>query len=353
MSKSYYDILEISEEDKKLSKEDFNKKLKSNYKKLSLKYHPDRNPDNPEAEEKFKEIAGAYEVLSNDDKRQKYDWEQNIKNGSGFNPFSRFGNFNDFNDFNTSNYDFFSQFSHQNHIIKGEDVYINVHVSLKDIYNQKNITINYKKKVPCSKCNGTGAENGNIKQCPHCNGTGMISNTKIHGNTIFTSQSPCPHCKGKGNIIEKKCTHCYGTGFEDTNATINFNIPSEASDKSQLMMKGYGSLPNSTNGIPGDLIIIINVSSDSYFQVVNGILVHTEEVPISKCLLGDKIKIKTISGKEKEIVIPELSEHGKKYTFNEDGMWGKPYIVFIKYKLPKKLTKKQKELLKEFEKENK
>lgn len=349
MSKSYYDILEISEEDKKLSKEDFFKKLKSNYKKLSLKYHPDRNPDNPEAEEKFKEIASAYEVLSNDEKRQKYDWEQNIQNGGGFNPFSRVN----YGDFNTFNNDFFNPFSRQNHIIKGEDIHVNMHVSLQDIYNQKNITINYKKKIPCSKCNGTGAENGNIKQCPHCNGTGMISNTKIHGNTIFTSQSPCPHCKGKGNIIEKKCTHCYGTGFDSINATIDIKIPSEVIDNSHVRIEGHGSLPSESNGIPGDLYINFFITSDTYFQVVNGILVHKEKVPLTKCLLGDKIKIKTISGKEKEIIIPELSENGKKYVFNNDGMWNKPYIVFIEYELPKKLTKKQKELLKDFEKENK
>lgn len=349
MSKSYYDILEISEEDKKLSKDDFIKKLKSNYKKLSLKYHPDRNPDNPEAEEKFKEIASAYEVLSNEEKRQKYDWEQNIQNGGGFNPFSRFSS----GDFNAFNNDFFNPFSRQNHIIKGEDIHVNIHVSLQDIYNQKNITINYKKKIPCSKCNGTGAENGNIKQCPHCNGTGMISNTKIHGNTIFTSQSPCPHCKGKGNIIEKKCTHCYGTGFDSINATIDIKIPSEVTDNSHVRIEGHGALPSELNGIPGDLYINFFITSDTYFQVVNGILVHKEKVPLTKCLLGGKIKIKTISGKEKEIIIPELSENGKKYVFNNDGMWNKPYIVFIEYELPKKLTKKQKELLKDFEKENK
>lgn len=337
MAKNYYEVLGV---DKNVSADD----LKKKYRKLSLQYHPDKNPGNKEAEDKFKEIAEAYSVLSDDEKRKKYDLEQTMGvNGS-------FGNWGDI--FGNQGFsDFFGGFGQQRRPVeRGNDVYVNVNVSLKDIYNQKKGAIKYTKHVPCHFCNGTGAENGKVKHCTTCNGTGVVTNTQVHGNSIFTSQTQCPACGGKGSIPEKQCSHCHGNGLEEVKSNVEFQIPNGAFDGASMLMEGYGDLPKSANGIPGNLIIMFHIIPDDYFRVANGNLVHDEYVPIVDCLLGCRRKIKTIDGNEQEIVLPELTEQGKKFVFNDVGMWGKPYTVFVKYDLPKTLTKKQKDLLKDLSK---
>lgn len=339
MEKNYYKILGV---DKNVNDSD----LKKAYRKLSIQFHPDKNPGNKEAEEKFKEIAEAYSVLSDKDKRQKYDFEQEMKtNGGGFNPFESFRH--------SGFGDFFSGFGRhrQQPIEQGNDVYVNVNVSLQDIYNNKNIEVSYNKNIPCHHCNGTGAEDGKIKYCSHCGGTGMISNTQVQGNVMYTTQSPCPHCNGQGKMPEKECTHCKGTGFENNKTKVQFNIPSGVFDNSSMLMEGYGDLPRSKNGAPGNLVVIFHIVNDDYFEISNGHIIHSEYIPFTDCLLGCKIKIKTIEGKERTIDIPELTKDGTKYTFNDCGMWNKPYVVFIRYKMPEKLNDKQKKLLKDFSKE--
>lgn len=332
--KNYYDILGV---DKNVS----NDELKRVYKKLALQFHPDRNPDNKEAEEKFKEIAEAYSVLSDDEKRRQYDIEQSMGEG-GFNPFAGFGGFGDF----------FGGFGRQQTVEHGNDVHVRVEVSLQDIYTNNRIKVKYNKNIPCHFCNGTGAENGKVKTCHTCNGTGMISKTQINRNMMYTSQTVCPDCRGKGTIFENACPSCHGNGFEKSESIVEFNIPSNVFDGANMMLSGYGDLPKSKNGIPGNLVVTFNIRQDDYFKVANGTLLHIEYVPLTDCLLGCNRTIRTIDGKEINIEIPELTEHGKKYLFNEYGMWGKPYTVIVRYKLPEQLTKKQKELLGKFEKEN-
>lgn len=333
--KNYYDILGV---DKNVTDDE----LKRVYKKLALLFHPDRNPDDKDAEEKFKDIAEAYSVLSDKDKRKQYDLEQSMKNGS-FNPFAGFGG---------GFSDFFGGFGKQRTFERGNDVYINVDVTLQDIYNSNKIKVKYNKNVPCHFCNGTGSESGKTKTCHICNGTGMISRTQVNGNIMYTTQSPCSECHGTGQIIEKHCASCNGSGFEKNESIIEFNVPNNVFENAKMPLNGYGDLPKSKNGFPGDLIINFHIKQDEYFKVSNGNLLHIEYVPFTECLLGSKRTIKTINGKELKIDIPELTEHGKKYVFEEYGMWGKPYTVIVRYELPKKLTKKQKQLLEKFEKEN-
>jgi molecular chaperone DnaJ len=334
MAKNYYEILGV---DSKATADE----LKKAYRKLSIKYHPDKNPDNKEAEDKFKEIAEAYSVLSDEEKRKKYDWEQS--GGGGFDGWDMFRN--------RGFSDFFNGFGRQAQTIeRGNDVYVNVNVSLQDIYQQKTGAIKYTKHVPCHFCNGTGAEDGKVKYCTTCNGTGIVSNTKVQGNTMFTTQSPCPTCGGRGKMPEKACKHCNGTGLEATKGNVEFAIPGGVFEGATMLMEGHGDLPKTSNGIPGNLVIVFHINKDDYFRVSNGNLVHDEFVPFTDCLLGCKRTIKTIDGKERTIEIPELTPDNKRYTFDDVGMWGKPYTVFIKHVLPSKLTKKQKDLLKELNK---
>ena len=343
MAKNYYEILGISEDDKKLTDDKFKKLVRGKYKPLALKYHPDKNPDDKEAEEKFKEISEAYDVLSDSEKRKKYDFEQSVGNGGGFNPFA---GFNGFNFSNAS--DFFRGFNTREQFVKGDDIHLNVNVTLQDIYNQKTIETFYYKNILCPKCDGTGAIDGKLKQCKRCNGRGMIVETQVHGNSVFQRQSICPECNGKGNIPEKECEHCKGKGVERIRTSVKFPIPKEAFDNSTMLMEGQGNFPNSKNGIPGDLYIVFHIVPDSYFKVSNKNVIHEEYVPLKDCLLGCKFNVKTISGKDLTIQLPELTEDGKKFTFYNEGMWNNPYTVFIKYKMPDKLTDKQREILKDF-----
>ena len=341
-TKNYYEILGVNQD---ASTEE----IKKSYKKLSLKFHPDRNVDKSEeeqkeAEEKFKEISVAYETLSDENKRKQYDLE--LKYGSstfssgGFNPFGGFGHFAE-NFFNRKH----------NHVEKGSDVQVNLNVTLDQIFHNKKGKITFKRNVPCEHCEGTGAENGKIKTCEHCHGTGIINNTRIQGNMMFTTQTTCPHCQGRGTIIEKHCPKCYGSGFTSITDTIEINIPKEIIHDSYTIIEGKGNLPASKGAIPGNLIIVFKIAKDEYFDIIDNTLVHNEYVPITDCLLGGKIEVETISGKTLTIDLPELTPNGKQYIFEKDGMWNRPYIVIIHHKLPQKLNKKQKDLLKQFAKE--
>jgi molecular chaperone DnaJ len=343
MANNYYEILGV---DKNATPDEIKKK----YRKLAAKYHPDKNPGDKAAEEKFKEIAEAYDTLSDADKRKKYDWEQQMASqGGGFNPFG--GGFNPFGGGFAD--DIFGGFRQRQTVEKGHDVYVNVDVSLEDVYNEKEIEIKYNKNAPCHFCSGTGAEGGKVVTCTHCNGTGMITNMQVQGNATYMTQSPCPHCNGRGQYPEKNCPHCHGSGLESTKASVRIKLPSGVFDNANMLMENHGDLPKSKNGIPGNLVLVFHIKPHEYFRVSNGNLVHDEYVPITDCLLGCKRTVKTIGGKEITLDIPELTPSGKKYVFNEGGMWNKPYTVFVKHKLPEKLTKKQKELLKEFAKESK
>lgn len=334
MDKNYYDILGV----KKDATQD---ELKKAFRKLSMENHPDRNPGNKEAEERFKEVAEAYDVLSDTDKRQQYDMEQAYGSGK-FDPFGGWGGgFSDF--FNTRNHA---------PIERGSNIQLIVNVSLEDIYHQRENDVKYTKKVPCHHCKGTGAENAKLKTCTNCNGNGYITTSQLRGNMAFHSQSICPNCQGAGTIPEKSCKHCNGSGFETIDFSVKIKIPAETFDNANMLMQGYGNLPKSKNGIPGDLIVIFKIKPHDYFRISNNNLVHDEDVSLVDCLLGCTIKIKTIDGKEHTLKLPELTKHGERFTFYDSGLWGKPYTVFIRHKMPSKLTDKQKELLREFNKEN-
>ena len=268
MAKNYYEILGV---DENVSTDE----LKKIYRQLSIKYHPDRNQGDKEAEEKFKEIAEAYEVLSDEEKRKKYDFERKMGEGGGFDPFSAFGGFDPFSHFGGFG-------RHHKPIEKGSDIFLNVNVSLSDIYNKKHVKVSYNKNVPCHHCNGSGAEGGKVSICPICNGTGVITTTKIEGNVRYATQMPCQHCHGQGKTIDKKCKHCNGSGFEVTKDYLDFNIPEEAFDGANVMVEGRGDLPKSKDGIPGNLVLIFHIKPDDYFKVTNEGLVHEEYIPFTR-----------------------------------------------------------------------
>lgn len=344
--KDYYKILGITEEEKNLPENEFNKICKNKFKKLALKYHPDKwskatEKERKEAEEKFKEISEANDILSNPEKRRQYD-----NNGLDFDisdMFSRFG---------------FGHFGNKRQRInKGTNVESVVFLTLKEAYNgvKKKITVERKKQ--CKKCNGTGSSDGSNTTCPHCHGSGMLSEQMQMGPNAFSiRQRPCPHCNATGKIIKNPCKHCNGSGLETQKTIEEYDIPRGVVSGLTINVQGAGNAPLNGDGINGDLLIKIIVQDDLYFKRVDGInLIHYAEIPFNECLLGVEKEFEAIDGSKIKVKIPELTKHGESFVykgkgmphFNDNNVIG-DYAIIINYKLPKSLTNEQKEKLKNF-----
>lgn len=338
--KDYYAILGV---DKNVSDEE----LKRVYRKLAVKYHPDKWVNKSEeerkvAEDKFKEISEAYDVLSNPDKRRQYDnggfnWED-FAGGFGFNPFGEFfGN-------------------RRNTIKKGKNTRAHIKINLKEAYNGGKYKVSYDREVPCSDCNGTGNVGGTTSKCPHCNGTGVLTIHEQMGPGSFSvTQRPCTHCNGTGKIITNPCNKCKGSGVKLEHIEEYIDLPRGLSNGMSLNVQGMGCVP-AEGGVPGDLIVTIEVIDDKYFVRPDEInLIHYEEIPFNECLLGFEKEFDAIDGTKVKVKAPELTPDGKSFIFKGKGMphpnnpriFG-DYAVVINYKLPKTLTKEQKKKLKEF-----
>ena len=345
--KDYYKILGITEEEKNLKQDDFNKILKKKYKKLALTYHPDRwtnksEKEQKEAEEKFKEISEANDVLSNPDKRRQYDMGgidmdfSDMFSGFGFNPFGSGG---------------------RQRVNKGTNVETYVFLTLKEAYQGVTKKVTVERKVSCKKCKGTGSNDGSTTVCPHCNGTGMFSERIQMGPGAFSiRQGPCKHCNATGRIVKNPCKQCNGTGLETEKSFEEYKIPRGVINGLTITVPGAGNVPANGDGINGDLLIKVIVKDDSYFKVIDGInLVHYEEIPFNECLLGTQKEFETIDGSKIKVKIPELTKHGETFIykgkgmphFNDNNVIG-DYAIVINYKLPKSLTNEQKEKLKNF-----
>lgn len=342
--KSYYEILGV---DTNATDDE----IKKAYRKLALKYHPDRlvnksEDEKKEAEAKFKEISEAYDVLSNPEKRRKYDnggsidWEEFT---NGFNPFSRMG-------------DFFNMGGHRQHVNKGKDAKATVKISLQEAYRGGKVKVSYNTDEPCSSCHGTGNEGGIESKCPTCNGTGIISDMRQMGPGSFSmSQRPCSHCNGTGKIITNPCKKCGGSGFTHVINTIEIDIPRGIVNGMYFKVAGKGGKPVG-NGVNGDLVVVFEVTNDPYFERPDEVnLIHHEWVPFNECLLGFEKNFKTIDGETVKVTAPELTPDGHSFIFKGKGMphpnnpnFVGDYAVIIHYKLPEKLTNEQKKKLKEF-----
>lgn len=347
--KNYYDILEISENDRNLSENEFKKILQKNYKNLAKKWHPDRfstksEKEKKEAEEKFKEISEAYNTLSDPQKKQQYDFQQN--GGADFDPFEGFNPWDIFGGRGRS----------AQQMYKGQDIQIKVEISLEEAYNGGKKEVQYQKQTTCGHCNGTGSSDGKVETCQHCNGSGMVSEIKQQGNMRMVSSHPCPHCKGSGKKISKPCSHCGGNGMTVTTYKETVEIPRGAKTGSYITLSGKGSeLPKGYNGVNGDLHIIFIVKEHDIYEVSDNDIFMDLHVDIVDAMLGCEKTVKCIDGSEVKIKIPELTKHGHTFIIKGKGM---PYInlkdtfgnccAVITIDMPEKLTNKQKELLKEF-----
>ena len=344
MAKDYYKILGI---DKNATEDE----IKKAYRKAAVKWHPDRWTDKSEkerkeAEDKFKEITEANNVLSDPDKRAKYDkfgdnWEQ--AHGFDFD----FGGFGDIMD------DFFGRHHKQRGPYPGQTITMNYYIDIHDIFNGVNKDIEIDVDVRCPSCNGTGGES---ETCSHCHGTGMISRTNKTPFGIISQESPCPYCHGLGRIIKKTCSDCHGSGMKKKTRKIKLNIKPFTQNGYPMKFTGMGYESKDPKGLNGDLIIQVIYNIDSKKYVIQGNNVYEKiTVPYYDCILGTTMKVKLPNNKEKVITIKSLSNHGDNVVLYNEGINGGQYIFVIEPELPKrtlssKLSNEEKELLEKIKK---
>lgn len=333
--------------------------IKKAYRKLAMKYHPDRNPDNKEAEEKFKEIQKAYDTLSDKEKRAMYDqyghaaFEQGMGGGAG--GFGGFGGFGGAQGFDFS--DIFSQMfgggggggRQQNY--QGADLQVGVEITLEDAAKGIKKRINIPTYEECDVCHGSGAKPGtSASTCSTCHGSGTVHVRQA----IFQMQQTCPTCHGTGKEIKDPCVKCRGEGRTKTSKTVEVNIPAGIDDGQRIRLSGEGE--PGTHGAPaGDLYVNVRVKEHKIFER-NGLDLHCE-LPISFAVaaLGGEVEVPTLDAKVK-LSIPKETQTGRRMRVKGKGIkslrssaTGDLYCHVV-VETPVNLTDRQKELLEEFEK---
>ena len=314
--KNYYDVLGV---DKKATPE----QIKSAYRKLAMKYHPDRNQGNEEAAEKFKDINEANETLSDEQKRAAYDYELEHPGMGGFGGFGGGGFEGGFGGFE----DIFSSFfgggfgggarTAQSEV--GEDIQREMTISFLDAAKGCTKTFSYTRNAPCEACKSTGAKGGTeYSTCSRCQGKGIVQTVQntMFGRTI--RQSPCPDCAGTGRVIKEKCPDCKGKGWQKKEENLSFNIPAGVDTNSYIKKKGFGHAARG-GGLPGDLIITFRIEPHKIF-VRKGFDLHID-LPISfkTAALGGTVKVPTIDDTF-DFNIPEGTQSGQVFTIRGKGI---------------------------------
>jgi len=343
----YYEILEV---ERVASDGD----LKSAFRKLAMKWHPDRNPGNKDCEHRFKEINEAYEVLKDPDKRAAYDrfghaaFEHGMGGGgAGFG--SDFGSA--FADLFEGIFGMGSGRGRGSGRERGADLRYNMEIGLEEAFTGKTAQVRIPTSVSCEVCSGTGAKAGTRpKACPHCSGSGRIR----HAQGFFTLERTCPACQGRGQVIENPCPNCSGAGRVTRERTLSVNIPAGVEDGTRIRLAGEGEA-GVRGGPAGDLYIFLSLASHPFFQR-DGADLHCR-VPIAMvaATLGGEFEVPTIDGGKTRVKVPEGTQSGRRFRLQGKGMpilrarqVGDMYVQ-VMVETPQKLTKKQRELLQEFE----
>jgi molecular chaperone DnaJ len=341
------DLYKILELDNNATSSD----IKKAYKRLALKYHPDKNNGSKESEEKFKQISNAYSILSDEEKKSQYDrfgttGNQNPFGGGSGVPFedlfSQFG-------------DIFGSFGNrrQQQRRKGSDLRMTVSLTLNDIIFGVRKKIKYNRNVKCDTCDGKGGED--IVNCGHCNGTGHRSYVQ---NTAFGSirqTAVCSHCSGNGKSVKNPCKKCHGQGVVVKQETVDVEIPKGAVDGNYMSMPQYGN--HIKDGIPGDLQIIIDEIPDSKFKREDINLIYDETIPVIDAILGVEKSIKTPHNTDIKYTILPGTSHGKLLRVVGKGipdMHGRMGDLFIRIniKIPTSITSDEKNILRDLGKSN-
>jgi molecular chaperone DnaJ len=338
--------------------------IKKAYRKLAAQYHPDKNPGDASAEEKFKEVQNAYDVLSDADKRKQYDTfgGDGRRAGPGFDPrnfdFGTGGNFtiNDLGDLGDLFGGLFGgragRGARRSQPERGADVEVAVNVSFEDSLRGLETKIPVQVTTACRVCGGTGAEPGTSPIiCPVCNGRGVVSESQ----GLFALSEPCPRCRGNGTIIETPCHNCHGSGREERTKTYTVKIPAGVKDGTRIRLKGKGEV-GADGGPAGDLFVVTRVQQSKLFQRRDADLVVEVPVTYAEAALGANVEVPTPYGERVALKVPAGTQDGRQLRIRGYGApklkgSGKgDLIARLRVTVPKKLTKKEREALEELQK---
>ena len=350
-NRDFYEVLGVSKNAEAAE-------IKKAYRKLALQYHPDRNPGDKEAEEKFKEAAEAYDVLSNEEKRRRYDQFGHAGlGGGGFSGggmsmddiFAHFGDiFGSFGGF--GGFSGFGGGRSAHRVNRGTNLRVKVKMTLEEIATGVEKKIKVKKYVADTHCHGTGAKDGNsFTTCSTCHGTGQI--TRVQNTILGAMQttSTCPTCEGEGKIINEKCPHCNGEGVQLSEEVISLNIPAGVADGMQLSLSGKGNAAR-RGGVNGDLIVLIEEIEHAELVRDGNDLLYNTFISFPDAVLGDSVEIPTLEGKVKVKIEPG-TQPGKILRLKGKGIpdingYGKgDLLVKVNVWIPKNLSREDKKVV--------
>ena len=350
--RDYYEVLGIS----KGASED---EIKKAYKKMARKYHPDLNPDNKEAEEKFKEVNEAYEVLSDANKKARYDQyghagvDPNFGAGAGFDGSFDFGDLGDiFGNFFGGGFGG-GRRTNPNAPQRGESIRMSLAISFEEAAFGCEKAVTVERMEQCGTCSGSGCAAGTTPEvCPDCHGTGTVQVRRQTPMGVFATSSPCTRCGGKGRIIHQPCKDCHGTGSVRKRKTIQATIPAGIDNGQTISIRGQGHA--GVNGGPaGDLLITITVRPHELFRREGTSVLCEAPITFAQAVLGAELEIPTIDGKVK-YTLPEGTQSGTTFRLKGKGIpsinghgRGDQYVT-VYIETPRNLNKEQKEALKKF-----
>jgi molecular chaperone DnaJ len=371
MKKDFYEVLGVS---RSASKDE----IKKAYRKLALQYHPDKNPDNKDAEEHFKEVNEAYEVLSNDDKRRRYDQFGHAGVGSsaasgGGGTYG--GGVSDFSDIFSAFNDMFGggrtrgggvPFGFEEVFggggrrgkasagIPGADLKIRLKLTLEEIAHGVEKTLKIKKQVPCKECNGSGSKTGATEICQTCHGSGEVRQASKTMFGQFVNITACPTCGGEGRVVKDRCPACHGEGIKQGEVTVKVTVPAGVQDGNYLTLRGQGST-GPRGGEPGDLIVVIEEKPHELFKRSGNDVIYDLALSYPDLVLGAKIDVPTIDGAVKLTVpagtqpdtILRIAGHGIGHL---RGSGRGDQLVRVNVYVPRDLSHNDREMLKELRK---
>lgn len=345
--RDYYEVLEI---ERNASESD----IKKAYRKMALKYHPDRNPGDKASEEKFKEAAEAYEVLSDPDKRARYDRYGHSGVGGGSSDFgggmSMEDIFSQFGDIFGGAFGFGSRSSSGRRVNKGSNLRIRVKLTLQEIATGVEKKVKVSKYVSCSSCSGSGAKHGSsYSSCSTCRGSGHV--TRVTNTFLGQMQttSTCPTCGGEGRIITQKCDTCQGNGVVRDDEVISIRIPAGVAEGMQLSLSGKGNM-GARGGIPGDLIVQIEEEKHPELERDGNNLIHNLFISIPDAALGSSVEVPTVDGRARVKIAPGtqpgkvLRLKGKGLPSLNDHSTG-DLLVNINVWIPTELSKEERRIM--------
>ena len=360
--RDYYEVLGVS----KTATDD---EIKKAYRKIAIKYHPDRNPGNKEAEEKFKEAAEAYDVLHDQQKRQQYDQFGFNAPGGGFGDgggfssmddiFSMFGDI--FGGHGGGGFGGFSGFgggggARRKPQYRGADLRMKVSLTLQEVLTGTTKKFKVKKDVACQHCHGTGAEAGSGSEtCPTCHGSGVVSRTVRTMLGMMQTQSECPTCHGEGTVIKNKCTECGGTGVVKGEEVVEVKIPAGVAEGMVVNVPGKGNA-GQHNGISGDIQVYITEEPNDTFVRDGNDVIYNLLLDFPTAVLGGDVEIPTIDGGKVKIKVEPGTQPGKTLRLRGKGLPSVPgygngtgdLVVNISVYVPKTLSSDEKKAIEKF-----